>query len=936
MASRFEKFSERARRVLTIAQEEARNLNHSYIGTEHILLGLVREEEGVAAKVLTNLGIGLSKVRSAVEFIIGRGEKPGSTETGLTPRAKKVIELAIDEARQMGHNYIGTEHLLLGLLREGEGVASSVLDSFGITLERARAEVLHILTQGVPKARLTRSSSKTPALDQLGTDLTEAARKKKLDPIIGRHKEIERVIQILSRRTKNNPALIGEPGVGKTAIVEGLAQQIVAGTVPETLEDKRLIALDMGSLVAGTKYRGEFEERLKKVIDEIKTAGNCIIFIDEFHTMVGAGAAEGAVDAANILKPSLARGELQCIGATTLDDYRKYVERDAGLERRFQPILVEEPSVDETLHILRGIKERYEAHHHLKISEEALAAAASMAARYIPDRFLPDKAIDLVDEASSRVRIRHSTMPASLKQAKETQNSIRRDKDDALATQKYDNAAELRERELQNEETIKKLEAEWHEEQGQQDVVVQKEDIAEVVSMWTGVPMVQLADDEASRLLNMEDSLHLRIAGQEEAVKAISKAVRRARSGIKDLKRPMGVFLFLGPTGVGKTEMAKTLAEYLFGSEDALIRIDMSEFMEKFAVSRLVGAPPGYVGYDEGGQLTEAIRRKPYSCILLDEIEKAHPDVFNLLLQIFDDGHLTDAKGRRVDFRNSMIIMTSNFGAIEIKRGSVGFASRSDEAKARESTYDKMKNDLLTKLKDSRESNFRPEFLNRIDDIIVFHTLTEEQIRAIVDMMLANVSKQLAEKEIMLRVTDAAKDFLGKEGYKEEYGARQLRRVIQNRVEDKLSEAVLRGGFKRFDRIYEIKTTVKRGALMDDVIKAINEIPEKRAAEKTTDKFRVVPEIIDIGKKGENITVYATESIKYEVEKIVKEALEEKAKGNKKAQLMEDVKVTENAYVSEVVVSIEDGEIIIESREKLTVSPSFLAESVAAHSKVAK
>jgi ATP-dependent Clp protease ATP-binding subunit ClpC len=920
MASRFEKFSERARRVLTIAQEEARNLNHSYIGTEHILLGLVREEEGVAAKVLTNLGIGLSKVRSAVEFIIGRGEKPGSSETGLTPRAKKVIELAIDEARQMGHNYIGTEHLLLGLLREGEGVASSVLDSFGITLERARAEVIHILTQGVPKARLTRSASKTPALDQLGTDLTEAARKKKLDPIIGRHKEMERVIQILSRRTKNNPALIGEPGVGKTAIVEGLAQQIVAGTVPETLEDKRLIALDMGTLVAGTKYRGEFEERLKKVIDEIKTAGNCIIFIDEFHTMVGAGAAEGAVDAANILKPSLARGELQCIGATTLDDYRKYVERDAGLERRFQPVLVEEPSVDETLRILRGIKERYEAHHHLKISEEALAAASSMAARYIPDRFMPDKAIDLIDEASSRVRIRHSTMPASLKQAKESQDLLRKDKDNALATQQYDNAAELRERELQNDEEIKKLEAEWREEQGQEEVVVRKEDIAEVVSMWTGVPMVQLADDEASRLLNMEESLHKRIAGQEEAVKAISKAVRRARSGIKDMKRPMGVFLFLGPTGVGKTEMAKTLAEYLFGSEDALIRIDMSEFMEKFAVSRLVGAPPGYIGYEEGGQLTEAVRRKPYSCILLDEIEKAHPDVFNLLLQIFDDGHLTDAKGRRVDFRNSMIIMTSNFGAIEIRRGSVGFASRGDELKSRERTYDKMKNDLLTKLKDSRESNFRPEFLNRIDDIIVFHTLTEEQIRAIVDMMLANVSKQLAEKEIKLLVTDAAKDLLGKEGYKEEYGARQLRRVIQNRVEDKLSEAVLRGGFRTFERIYETKTTIKRVAVIGDIVKAIKEIPEKRAAEKNTDKYRIVPEIKDIETKGENITIYATESVKYEVEKIVKEALEEKAKSktDKKAKHAEDVIVTENAYVSEVTVDAADEDIIIDSKDEFS------------------
>ena len=931
MASRFEKFSERARRVLTIAQEEARSLNHSYIGTEHILLGLVREDECVAAKVLMNLGIGLSKVRSAVEFIIGRGEKPSTGETGLTPRAKKVIELAIDEARQMGHNYIGTEHLLLGLLREGEGVASSVLDSFGITLERARAEVTHILTQGVPKARLSRSSSKTPALDQLGTDLTDAARKKKLDPIIGRHKEIERVIQILSRRTKNNPALIGEPGVGKTAIVEGLAQQIVAGTVPETLEDRRLISLDMGSLVAGTKYRGEFEERLKKIIDEIKTAGNCIIFIDEFHTMVGAGAAEGAVDAANILKPSLARGELQCIGATTLDDYRKYVERDAGLERRFQPVLVEEPSVDETLQILRGIKERYEQHHRLRISEEALAAASTMAARYIPDRFLPDKAIDLVDEAASRVRIRHSTMPISLKQTKEQQDIIRKDKDAALATQQYDYAAELRERELQNEEKIKQLETEWRTEQDQTDVVVSKEDIAEVVSMWTGVPMVQLADDEASRLLNMEEVLHKRIAGQEEAVNAISKAVRRARSGIKDMRRPMGVFLFLGPTGVGKTEMAKTLAEFMFGNEDTLIRIDMSEFMEKFAVSRLVGAPPGYVGYEEGGQLTEAVRRKSYSCILLDEIEKAHPDVFNLLLQIFDDGHLTDAKGRRVDFRNSIIIMTSNFGAVDIRTGSLGFAQRTNEVKTREQNYNKMKDDLLKKLKDSRESYFRPEFLNRIDDIIVFHSLTKEQIREIVDMMLGNVSKQLAEKEIKLQVTNNAKDFLGKEGYKEEYGARQLRRVIQSNVEDKLSEAVLRGDLKTFKRIFEEKATVKNTEIIDDVVKAVRAIPEKRAADKEEEKYRAIPEILAVEGAEDTITVYSSDSVKYDIEKIIKEALEEKRKEDtkKKVKITDEFKVVENAYVSEVVVDVKDEEITISSRKTFSL-PSMPVSAGAA------
>ena len=899
MASRFEKFSERARRVLTIAQEEARNLNHSYIGTEHILLGLVREEDGVAARVLTNLGIGLGKVRSAVEFIIGRGEKPGSGETGLTPRAKKVIELAIDEARQMGHNYIGTEHLLLGLLREGEGVASSVLDSFGITLERARAEVAHILTQGTPKTRLTRSTSRTPALDQLGIDLTEAARKGKLDPIIGRHKEIERVIQILSRRTKNNPALIGEPGVGKTAIVEGLAQHIVAGDVPETLENKRLISLDMGSLVAGTKYRGEFEERLKKIIDEIKTAGNCVIFIDEFHTMVGAGAAEGAVDAANILKPSLARGELQCIGATTLDDFRKYVERDAALERRFQPVLVEEPSVDETMAILKGIRERYEEHHHLKISDEALSAAATLASRYIPDRFLPDKAIDLVDEAASRVRIRHSTVPISLKQIREQLDSVRKDKDAALATQQYDYAGELREREVQLEEKGKQTEAEWRSEQGQEDVVVKKEDIAEVVSMWIGVPVVQLADDETSRLLNMEEVLHKRIVGQDEAIDIISKAIRRARAGLKDPRHPIGNFIFLGPTGVGKTELARTLAEFMFGSEDTLIRIDMSEFMEKFAVSRLVGAPPGYVGYDEGGQLTEAVRRKPYCCILLDEIEKAHPDVFNLLLQIFDDGHLTDAKGRRVDFRNSIIIMTSNIGAELIrKQTTIGFASRTDEAKTREQSYERMKKNLLDELK--KPQNFRPEFLNRIDGVVVFHSLSKEQIRSIVDLMLAAVSKQLAEKEIKLAVTDTAKDFLGEKGFDEVYGARPLRRVIQNMVEDRLSEAVLRGEFKVFERVYAVKAFIKKTGIIDDILKDVNEIPDILVAEKA----------------GDGLDVFSTKSIKYEIEKIIKEHLKE-TKG--KAKDTSEYRITENAYISYVVVDIKDDEIYIESKDSFSL-----------------
>jgi len=797
MASRFEKFTERARRVLTLAQEEAQHFSHSYIGTEHILLGLVREEEGIAARVLINLGVVLSKVRSAVEFIIGRGEKPGSDEIGLSPRAKRVIELAIDEARHLGHNYIGTEHLLLGLLREGEGIAASVLDSFGITLERARAETVHILSQstGTLRAKPIRSTSRTPALDQLGIDLTAAARAGKLDPVIGRVTEIERVVQILSRRTKNNPALIGEPGVGKTAIVEGLAHRIAAGDVPETLEGKRLVTLDMGSVVAGTKYRGEFEERLKKIIDEVKAAGNCILFVDEFHTIVGAGAAEGAVDAASILKPSLARGELQFIGATTLDDYRKYVERDAALERRFQPVLVKEPSVDETLDILQGVKERYEEHHRLTISDEALHSAANLAARYIPDRFMPDKAIDLIDEAGSRVNIKHRTIPITLKEAKQAEDNVRKDKDAALATQQYEYAAELRERELQLADKIKRMEAEWHAEKEQAKPVVTADDISEIVSMWTGIPVVQLTADETKRLLQMEEVLHKRIIGQDEAVGIIAKAVRRARAGLKDPRHPIGNFIFLGPTGVGKTELVRALADFMFGSEEALIRLDMSEFMERHTVARLVGAPPGYVGYDDGGQLTEAVRRKSYCVILLDEIEKAHPDVFNILLQIFDDGHLTDAKGRRVDFRNSIIVMTSNIGAELIRKGStIGFAVH-DEAKTQQESYEKMKEKLLGELKKA----FRPEFLNRIDGVVVFHSLTREHIRKIVDLMLVSVTKQLAEKGIKLEVSEAAKDFLGEKGYDEVFGARPLRRVIQDMVEDKLSDDLLRGKFNSGD-----------------------------------------------------------------------------------------------------------------------------------------
>jgi len=882
MPSRFEKFSERARRVLTLAQEEAQHFNHTYIGTEHILLGLLREDEGVGAKVLANLGVGLNKARSAVEFIIGRGDKPSTGEIGLTPRAKRVIELAIDEARHLGHNYIGTEHLLLGLLREGGGVASDVLDSFGITLERARAETSRVLGEGAARARTTRSTSRTPALDQLGIDLTAAATAGKLDPVIGRQKEIERVIQILSRRNKNNPALIGEPGVGKTAIVEGLAHRIIAGDVPETLEGKRIVTLDMGSVVAGTKYRGEFEERLKKVVDEIKAAANCVLFIDEFHTMVGAGAAEGAVDAANILKPSLARGELQCIGATTLDDYRKYVERDAALERRFQPVLVEEPSVDETLDILKGVKERYEEHHQLTISDEALSAAATLSSRYIPDRFMPDKAIDLIDEASSRVRIRRRTIPVTLKEARRAQESVQKDKEAALTSQQYEYAAELRQRELQMEEKIKQMEDDWQTEQEQEKPVVTAEDIAEVVSMWTGIPVVQLASDETSRLLQMEEVLHKRIVGQDEAINTISRAVRRARAGIKDPRHPIGNFIFLGPTGVGKTELVRALAEFMFGSEDTLIRLDMSEFMERHTVARLVGAPPGYVGYDEGGQLTEAVRRKSYCAILLDEIEKAHEDVFNILLQIFDDGHLTDAKGRRVDFRNSIIIMTSNIGAKLIKKsGTIGFASRTDETKTQQMDYDKMKEKLLDELK----KTFRPEFLNRIDGVVVFHSLTKDNIRNIVELMLSQVSRQLAEKEIKLEVTDAAKDFLGEKGYDEVFGARPLRRVIQDMIEDKLSESVLRSEFKVFDRVFEIEAE-------------LTEIPPA-----VLDAVRALKGVSSWETTGNLLTVYSGEDLKADIEKIIQE----------NGDLLVSIKM--NSYVSKALVDVADSEIVLKTDE---------------------
>ena len=793
MASRFEKFTERARRVLSLAQEEAQRFNHNYIGTEHILLGLVRETDGVAARVLSNLGVELQKVRAAVEFIIGRGERTAPGEIGLTPRAKKVIELAVDEARRLNHHHIGTEHLLIGLMREGEGVAAGVLESLGINLDKVRGETSSILSrssQSSQRSRREKNKSKTPMLDKLGIDLTKEAKDDKLDPTVGRSNEIQRVTQILSRRTKNNPVLVGEPGVGKTAIVEGLAQMIAADEVPSTLRGKRLVTLDMGSLVAGTKYRGEFEERLKKVVEEITESGNCILFIDEVHTMVGAGAAEGSVDAANILKPSLARGELQTIGATTPDEYRKYLERDTALERRFQPVRVEEPTVDESVEILKGVKGEYEDHHKLTISEEALAAAANMAARFISDRSLPDKAIDLIDEAASRVRINSTEQPLSLTEVRKMLERVRKEKDEALSTRQYEQAAELREREKNLEEKLEILQSDWENEQSNQPPIVTEDDIAEVVNMWTGIPVARLAATESERLVHMEETLHHQVSGQDEGIGIISKAVRRARAGLKNPKRPTGVFLFLGPTGVGKTYLVQKLAEFLFGSEESMIRIDMSEFMDRHTVARLVGAPPGYVGYSEGGQLTEAVRRKSYSVILLDEIEKAHPEVFNILLQIFDDGHLTDAKGRKVDFRNTVIVMTSNIGSDLIRQDrSIGFSARGARGASEEQAYARMKDNVLEEVK----RFFRPEFLNRIDGTVVFHALSRENMREIVKLQLQDVSGELIEQGLTMEVSDAARDWLSEKGYDPQFGARPMRRLIQDHLEDTLSDAILAG-----------------------------------------------------------------------------------------------------------------------------------------------
>jgi ATP-dependent Clp protease ATP-binding subunit ClpC len=795
----FGRFTERAQKVLALALEEAVRLGHKDIGTEHVLLGLIREGEGIAAKALQSLGLGLDKIQSEVESLIGRGtEQSGGNYTpNYTPRAKKVIELSMDEARKLGHTYVGTEHILLGLIREGEGIAARIMNNLGVSLNKARQQVLQLLGSSEMMASHQPSggnpAANTPTLDGLARDLTAIARDGGLDPVIGRQKEIERVIQVLSRRTKNNPVLIGEPGVGKTAIAEGLAQKIVNNEIPETLRDKRVMTLDMGTVVAGTKYRGEFEDRLKKIMDEIRQAGNIILFIDELHTLIGAGGAEGAIDASNILKPALARGELQCVGATTLDEYRKYIEKDAALERRFQPIQVDEPTSEDAIKILHGLRDRYEAHHRVKITDEAIEQAVKLSDRYITDRFLPDKAIDLVDEAASKVRLQSFTVPPNLKELEGRLEEVRKEKDAAVQSQEFEEAAALRDQEQKLREELDKTKKDWKERQGQLNMEVTPEDIAQVVASWTGIPVLKLKEEETERLLKMEAILHDRVIGQDEAVKSVSRAVRRARAGLKDPKRPIGSFIFLGPTGVGKTELARAVAETLFGDEDAMIRVDMSEYMEKHSTARLVGAPPGYVGYDEGGQLTEKVRRKPYSVILLDEIEKAHPDVFNILLQVLDDGRLTDSKGRTVDFRNTVVIMTSNVGASMIKKNTtLGFTTGDTERK-----YQDMKDKVMDELKKS----FRPEFLNRIDEVIVFHSLEQEHIEQIVSLMTDELRKRLKEQSIDFQLTDDAKKILAKEGFDPAYGARPLRRAIQRHIEDRLSEELLKGNISKGDTV---------------------------------------------------------------------------------------------------------------------------------------
>ena len=811
------RFTEKAQHVIYYAQEEARAMNYPAVGTEHLLLGILREGESVAARALIGLGVDLQKTREIVLKMLSPGNTPVGNEIAITPRVKKVLALAQDEAVRWGVNYIGTEHLLLGILREGEGVASQVLEELEIDPDMVRKQVMALL--GGPSSMEANvggsgkgmSNKNRPTLDEFGRNLNEMVRQGKIDPVIGRDTEIERVIQVLCRRTKNNPALLGEPGVGKTAIAEGLAQRIVNGKVPELLKNKEIIALDMGSLVAGSKYRGDFEERLKKIMDEVKADQNVILFIDEMHTLIGAGSAEGALDAANILKPELARGDIQCIGATTLDEYRKHIEKDAALERRFQPITVNEPTQEDAIAILKGIRDKYEAHHNVEISDDAIEAAVKLSSRYITDRFLPDKAIDLIDEAASRVRLQTYTAPPDVKALEEEIERLGKEKEAAVISQEYEKAAQYRDQEKQKRDELNKLSEEWKNQTTTETKVVTEEEIANIVSNWTGVPVTKLREEDTQRLLNMEEILHKRVIGQDEAVKAVSRAVRRAHSGLKNPKRPIGSFLFLGPTGVGKTELARALAEVLFDNEDAIVRIDMSEYMEKHAVSRLVGAPPGYVGHDEGGQLTEAVRRKPYSIVLLDEIEKAHPDVFNILLQVLDDGRLTDSQGRTVDFKNTVIIMTSNIGASNIKTaGTMGFSA--DTSKEEEkAAYDKMKARVLDALK----ATFRPEFLNRVDETIVFHALEKEHILSIVDLMMGDLHKRLQEQEIAMEVTPEAKEKLVEEGYDPAYGARPLRRTIQRLVEDPLAEDLLQGRYQAGDTV-KVDVTKDGIALLKD------------------------------------------------------------------------------------------------------------------------
>ena len=801
----FERFTEKAIKVIMLAQEEARRLGHNFVGTEQVLLGLIGEGTGVAAKTLKSMGVTLKDARAEVEKIIGRGSGFVAVEIPFTPRAKRVLELSWDEARQLGHNYIGTEHLLLGLIREGEGVAARVLENLGVDLNKIRSNVIKMLGETKPQSVSSGGSSssssssggktKTPSLDEFGRDLTLAAQELRLDPVVGREKEIERVIQILARRTKNNPVLIGEPGVGKTAVAEGLAIRIVNAEVPDILDGKKVIQLDMGLLVAGTKYRGEFEERLKKIMDEIRQAGNIILVIDEMHTLIGAGAAEGAIDAANILKPALSRGEIQVIGATTLDEYRKYVEKDSALERRFQSVIIEEPTIDESIEIIRGLKPKYEDHHKLIISDEAIDAAVRLSSKYITDRFLPDKAIDVLDEASSKVRLKVSTLSPEGKELEKELRNLIKEKEDAIRNQEFEKASQLRDEEADMKDRIREMAQKYREEHEANKPTVTAENVAEVVATMTGVPVTKLTEGESERLLKLEDTLHARVIGQHDAVVAISKAIRRARVGLKSPNRPIGSFIFCGPTGVGKTELAKALAEAVFGSEDNMIRVDMSEFMEKHSTAKLIGSPPGYVGYDDGGHLTELIRKKPYSVVLFDEIEKAHPDVFNIMLQILDDGRLTDAKGRHINFKNTIIIMTSNVGASMITTTSrLGFSTSDDELKDK---YEKLKETVTEEMKKA----FRPEFLNRIDETIVFAHLTKEEIREIVDLMLKDLFKRLSERNLSVEVTDEVKDHLAKDGYSEAYGARPLRRLIQRKIEDMLAEEILSGKYLAGDTI---------------------------------------------------------------------------------------------------------------------------------------